>query len=245
MAGLTELKRPETLVVATARHIGDAIVTGTYAPETALPETSLAKDIGVSRGTVREALRLLAEDGLVEIVPHRGACVAPMNARTIRETFSLRAVLESFAARLAVESGRVGAAIDTIEEAHLEVERAVIDENVNHYVEADRTFHETISRLSDHSALLEVLAALRPRVRRFSHWGRSHQQPAPWASHADIVAALRAGDPELAATTLQRHILRGGEMLVARVEELTSPQSVRTGVADQPVRQPVGTTPTG
>ncbi len=218
MAALTELQRPDTLAMATARHIGEAIVNGRYAPDTALPETALAHDIRVSRGTVREALRLLAEDGLVEIVPHRGAYVAPMNARTIRETFSLRAVLESFAARLAVEAGRVDAAIDSIEQAHLEVERAVEDGSVPRYVEADRTFHETISRLSDHSALLEMLATLRPRVRRFSHWGRAHGQPAAWASHADIVAALREGDPEQVAQTLQRHILRGGEMLVAEVE---------------------------
>ena len=218
MSELPELKRPETLTAATARHIGDAIVNGTYAPETALPETSLAKDIGVSRGTVREALRLLADEGLVEIVPHRGACVAPLTTRNVRETFGLRALLESSAARKAVESGRVAPALRSLEDAYEEVGRALRDGSVARYVEADRAFHEAISRLSDDSMLLEMLGTLRPRVRRFIHWGRANVPPADWANHADIMAALRASDPDALADAVSNHIVRAGELLVDAFE---------------------------
>jgi DNA-binding GntR family transcriptional regulator len=218
MSGLPELQRPETLTAATARHIGDAIVNGTYAPGTALPETSLARDIGVSKGTVREALRLLADDGLVEIVPHRGACVAPLTVRNVRETFGLRALLESAAARKAVESGRVGPALQALEDAYGEVGRALREGSVARYVEADRAFHESISRLSDDSMLLEMLGTIRPRIRRFIHWGRANVPPADWANHADIMAALRASDPDAVADAVSSHIVRAGELLVDAFE---------------------------
>lgn len=214
MGGLPALQRPETLTAATARHIGEAIVNGTYAPEMPLPESSLARDIGVSRGTVREALRLLAEEGLVEIVPHRGACVAPLNERTVHETFGLRALLESYAARKAVEEGRAGDAMATLEEAFQEVGRALREGSVARYVAADRAFHDTISRLSGDSTLMEMLDMLRPRVRRFIHWGRANVGPADWADHSDIMAALRANDADAVVYTISEHIRRAGVLLV-------------------------------
>lgn len=217
MGELSELTRPETLPAATARHIGDAIVNGTYAPETALPEAALSKDIGVSRGTVREALRMLAEDGLVEIVSHRGAFVAPLSERAVRETFGLRALLESSAARKAVEAGRVRPALQALEDAFEQVRRASSEGSVARYVEADRAFHDAVSRLSDDSALLEMLDSLRPRIRRFIHWGRANVPPADWANHADIMAALRADDASAVALAVNNHILRAGELLVAEL----------------------------
>jgi DNA-binding GntR family transcriptional regulator len=216
---MPELKRPETLTAALARHIGDAIVSGSYAPATALPESVLAREFRVSRGSVREALRLLADDGLIEIFPHRGAWVAPMTARHVREAFGIRALLESFAARLAVDGGRIAGALDSLEAEYQEVERAAREGSATEYVDADRSFHDAISRLSDDSALLEMIDTLRPRVRRFIHWGRASGPPAEWASHAEIMAALRAGDADGTVQAVRSHIVRAGELLVSRVEE--------------------------
>jgi DNA-binding GntR family transcriptional regulator len=83
----------------------DAVLRGDYPPGSQLSEVALAESLGVSRGTVREALRTLAESGLVEVFPHRGAFVPALTIQRAKEIYSLRMVLEPFAARLAYETG--------------------------------------------------------------------------------------------------------------------------------------------
>src|ERR1041384_4635649 len=99
------LRRPETLTGAVARHISDAIVRGEYPPGSNLPEVSLARELETSRGTVREALRMLAAGGLVEIIPPGGVFASQLSARATWEITSLRAILEPYGARLALEAG--------------------------------------------------------------------------------------------------------------------------------------------
>src|SRR6478752_9173957 len=98
------LRRPETLTTAVAQYIKDAIVQGEFAPGSRLPEVALAAQLDTSRGTVREALRTLADGGLIQIIPRRGVFVSQLSVRTTWEITSLRALLEPYAARLALEA---------------------------------------------------------------------------------------------------------------------------------------------
>lgn len=76
------LARPETLVSAVISYIRDAIIRGEFPPGSQLAEQALSRQLATSRGTVREALRALAEPGLVQIFPHRGAFVSQLSARS-------------------------------------------------------------------------------------------------------------------------------------------------------------------
>src|SRR5262249_44963944 len=87
---------PPTLTSAVVRHIQELMLRGEFPPGSALPEIPLARRLDTSRGTVREALRELAELGLVELQARRGAVVAQLSPQRAREIFSLRALLESF-----------------------------------------------------------------------------------------------------------------------------------------------------
>jgi DNA-binding GntR family transcriptional regulator len=98
------LSRPETLATAVATYIRDAIVHGQFAPGSRLPEVALAAQLETSRGTVREALRTLADGGLIEVVPRRGVFVSQLSVRATWEITSLRALLEPYASRLALEA---------------------------------------------------------------------------------------------------------------------------------------------
>src|SRR5450756_2035043 len=98
------LQRPETLTTAVATYIRDAIVHGEFAPGSRLPEVALASQLETSRGTVREALRTLADGGLIQIVPRRGVFVSQLSVRATWEITSLRARLEPYASRLALEA---------------------------------------------------------------------------------------------------------------------------------------------
>lgn len=227
-----ELDRPETLSAAAARHIGEAIVRGDFAPGAPLPEISLAARLKVSRGTVREALRALNEQGLVETYPHRGAVVAPVTVRKVRETYSLRMLLEPHAARLAAEQGGLADALPDIEAALAELQAAARRGNAADFVEADLAFHETVIAQCDHEALLEILATIRKQVRRFMFWGRIYDTSkieVEFDQHADLVAVFQAGDPDQIEASVRAHIERAGETLVARLIALGAADELEPG----------------
>jgi DNA-binding GntR family transcriptional regulator len=214
------LQRPETLTRAVVRYISEAILRGDFAPGQPLPEVHLADRMGTSRSTVREASRTLAEQGLVEVFPHRGVFVARLTARKAREIFTLRAELETYAVRLAVERG---AYTSDERSAHhralLEIESAVAGANHFEVAEADMRFHEVLARASDHQLLLETLAGLRLRMRQaivFTKLLGSDIETVA-VTHRRILEAVHTGDPNAAAAAIHDHITQSGELLVDKL----------------------------
>lgn len=218
------LERPETLTAAVARSIGEAIVRGAFSPGQALPEQPLSAQLGTSRGTVREALRLLADQGLVEIVRHRGAFVAELTPRKAHEIFTLRAELEAFAVRLVFARG--GYAEETI--AALEATLTDLGETADQGMifeaaEQDMRFHDLLSRECDHTELLDLLAGLRLQMRRFivlTKLINSDVEPES-VTHRRLLDALRSGDVDVAAGEVRGHILAAGEQLLRKLEDDT------------------------
>ena len=103
---MSRLKRPGTLTSEVVAYIRDAVISGEFEADQPLPEVKLAQELETARVTIRVALRSLADVGLVDIVPHRGAFVSSLTPRNAWEIFSLRALLESYAARLALAEAR-------------------------------------------------------------------------------------------------------------------------------------------
>ena len=102
---VNQVVRPPTLTAVVADTIRDSIFQGDLRQGEPLREVELGESLDVSRGTVREALRMLQEESLIEIIPHRGAFVAELSPRTVREVYTLRALLEPYAVRVALENG--------------------------------------------------------------------------------------------------------------------------------------------
>ncbi len=216
------LERPETLTAAVARSIGEAIVRGAFAPGQALPEQPLSSQLGISRGTVREALRLLADQGLVEIVRHRGAFVAEMTPRKAHEIFTLRAELEAFAVRLVFERGGYSdKTIQALEITLVDLGDAADEGKVFEAVEQDMRFHDLLSHECDHQELLDLLAGLRLQMRRFivlTKLVNSDVEPES-LTHRRLLDAIRAGDSIEAAGEVRGHILAAGEQLLRKLAE--------------------------
>jgi DNA-binding GntR family transcriptional regulator len=216
------LERPETLTAAVARSIGEAIVRGTFAPGQALPEQPLSAQLGTSRGTVREALRLLSDQGLVEIVRHRGAFVAEMTPRKAHEIFTLRAELEAFAVRLVFARG--GYSDDTIqalETTLVDLGETADQGQIFEAAEQDMRFHDLLSRECDHQELLDLLAGLRLQMRRFivlTKLVNSDVEPES-LTHRRLLDALRSSDVDVAADEVRGHILAAGEQLLRKLEQ--------------------------
>jgi DNA-binding GntR family transcriptional regulator len=157
------------------------------------------------------------------VIPHRGAFVTSLTARDAAEIFSLRAELESYAARLALEKGPLGdETIARLEETLLAIDTAVDADDVMNTIDAVMEFHRLIAEESEHGLLLNTLATLRTQTRRVILYTKLHESdPFPEVtSHSQLLDVLRSGDPNLAEREMQEHIAASGERLVMRMKEL-------------------------
>lgn len=232
---LGKLIRPQTLTAATAARIREAILCGQLVPNTSLHEMELAASLNVSRGTVREALRLLREEGLVEVIPHRGAFVAELSPRRVYEIFTLRAMLEPNAVRLALE--RKGYSDQDLMYLEALVRRMGELEQQGDIIAVARTdmeFHHYLSKRSDHQLLLEVLSNLQTQTLLFIIHTKLYRSDltSDEVSHRAIVAAVRNGHPATAEEVVRRHIIEAGTLLLGRMEGFRrseTPQLERDG----------------
>jgi DNA-binding GntR family transcriptional regulator len=224
------LQRPETLTTAVASYIKDAIVRGELAPGARLPEVALASQLETSRGTVREALRTLADGGLIEIVPRRGVFVSQLSVRATWEITSMRALLEPYAARLALEGAGVDAAIQTDVHAAFDVLReAVLTGDPVQVADADVAFHRSVFARCGHAMLLSQLETLQALSRRIVLTNQISSADAPTliAQHAPIAEAIDLRDPELLETAVRTHVIEAGELLMTRMAALDPARSKR------------------
>ena len=217
------LRRPETLTTAVASYVKDAIVRREFMPGTRLPEVALAAELETSRGTVREALRSLADGGLVEVIPRRGVFVSQLSVRAVWEITSLRALLEPYAARLALDAhgddpemqAEVRAAFDVLREAVGTADPAIV-------ADADVGFHRAVFQRCGHEMLLNRLDTLQVLSRRIVLTNQLSSADAPTliAQHEPIASAVELCDPELLEAAVRTHVIEGGELLMTRMAPL-------------------------
>jgi DNA-binding GntR family transcriptional regulator len=188
------------------RAIKDEIVALRIPPGTMLDESRLAEQYGVSRTPVREALRRLEQDGLIVTVPRRGSFVAAPSIEDVIEIDQVRLVLEPLAARQA--AGRIdGEALDAIE-ARLEAigQTDGAEENRLALLEADSELHDLIMRAAGNRCLREIVVSLHNRISSVRLISTASRFRVAIAEHRELIAALRAGDPEASEEAMRRHL---------------------------------------
>jgi DNA-binding GntR family transcriptional regulator len=188
----------------------DSIVEGRLPPGARVPERELCAELGVSRTPLREALKVLAAEGLVELFPNRGARVREFTATDVRELFELLAALESAAGRLAC-SRIEDAEVATIERLHYEMYGHYMRGELPRYFECNQAIHATIVAAARNETLKRTYATLTARMRRFRYaantlardrWGEAMRE------HEQILDALRRRDADGIATVLFDHLMR-------------------------------------
>lgn len=191
-----------------------AVMSGQYRPGDHLGEVELAGRLGVSRGTVREALRHLQQEGLVTPGARGMLRVRSHSATEIRELFQVRAALEGLAVRLLIASPRRDAAVAALRTA-LEVLDATHDDFIAH-VDADMAFHLLLCELSGNSMLITSWQQLAGRI-RVTILARGEDQASLMSGsyHAPIVDAIEAGDAGTAVEVLDGHMARAAEQLAS------------------------------
>jgi DNA-binding GntR family transcriptional regulator len=203
-----------TLTTATADAVRQRILDGVYPVGMPLRQEALAAELGVSRIPLREGLLRLEAEGLVTLVPHRGAVVAALPLEDVAELFELRALLETDLARRAVP--RLTAADDAqLRRVAARFEEVVASGDAAQWGEANRELHFVLYRAARRPQTLEVIAKLHAQCDRYLRLQLVLTRGTARAvrEHRAILAAARARDPGRTARLVRDHILHAGRGL--------------------------------
>ena len=183
-----------------------AITSGQYRPGDHLGEVELGKHLGVSRGTVREALRHLQQEGLVTAGNRGMLRVNSVSPKEVRELFQVRAALEGLAVGEIIASPQRDAAVATLREALSRLDGS--DGDFAAKLEADLDFHLLMCRLSGNSMLVDAWRYLEGRIRVTIMNYESDKRPTMMsrARHAPIVDAIESGDVPAAVDVIEQHM---------------------------------------
>lgn len=193
------------------QKLREDILSGVYEPREELREISIGEEMGVSRTPVREALRQLELEGLVTIVPNRGAYVTGISSKDVRDIYHVRSMLEGMCARWATEH-ITEAQIEEMEEIVLLSEfhlRKKGDSNMAQVSELDGKFHKVLYEASNSRILEHVLSDFHKYVqmaRRQSVKTKDRARKSI-AEHKEILEAIKSRDKDLAETLANRHIM--------------------------------------
>jgi DNA-binding GntR family transcriptional regulator len=206
----------QTLTAATGEAIRQRILAGDFREGESLRQDALADELGVSRVPVREALRQLEAEGLVTLLPHRGAVVTVLSLEEITELFDLRALIEPDLIRRAVPQ-MTDADLDTAEQILGQYDKSLTEGDAQNWGALNSHFHLALYKPSGRvrsMALLQTLLANVDRYIRLQLVLTSGIERAR-VEHAGMLDLCRRKDAKGAATLLRRHILHAGEDLVA------------------------------
>ncbi len=184
-----------------------AILRGELKPGERLMEIQLANKLGVSRTPIREAIRKLELEGLVLMIPRRGAEVAEITEKSLRDVLEVRAALEELAVDLACD--RISSEdIENLKEAAKEFEAALQGGDVTEYAEADVKFHDIIYLATDNQRLIQLLYNLREQMYRYrvEYLKRTEVLPILLAEHEHIISCIEKHDKEAAKVAISTHI---------------------------------------
>jgi DNA-binding GntR family transcriptional regulator len=188
-------------------RVRDMIIEGRIQPGSRINETQLGLSLGVSRTPLREALKTLASEGLLELVPQRGAVVREFSLKDVAEILEVTKALEQLAGRLACERG-TEAQIAEVRRLHLEMMRYYARRERLAYYKLNHAIHGAIVAMAGNPTLSEIHATLQARSKQIRYVGNS--APEKWAGavsdHEEIMSALESRDAERLSEILGAHM---------------------------------------
>ena len=186
----------------------DAILTGKLVPGERLMENQLAEKLGVSRTPVREALRMLELENLVELVPRKGAQVLDMSEKDITNILEVRSALEGLATSLACKK-MTKEDLQQLKNMEVDFEKAVADNDVDHFVDIDEDFHDLIFAATENDKLINIFRNLRIQLYGYRMAQAKNNETSMStivAHHRSIIRAIENHDAEEGASIAQGHI---------------------------------------
>lgn len=200
-------------------HIRRDIVMNRWAPGERLPEMELCAEFGVSRTPLRDVLKILEVDGLVELVPHVGAVVTRLDPPDLADKLEVLNGLEQTAA-MKVAAKRPPEVLAEIGRLHGEMGSAAAEKRIEDYYELNDEFHRTIVLGANNPTLARMHEVMMWHVSRARHRANENEPltESQAEHHAGIVAAIMSGAVEAAGKAMRDHLAEVGQLILARTE---------------------------
>lgn len=193
-----------------------AITSGEIVPGTHMVETDLSERLGISRGTLREAMRQLQQEGLLESGARGRLSVRNLDAREIEDIFLVRGALEALAARIIISTGRIAEAVPALRAA-IDRMRAAEDGSVTALIEADLDFHRALVSFPGNATLVHQWQQLEGSIRMSIMYAGPERATANMDTdrHVDMLDAIETGDEEHAVTVIRAHHMEAAATLTS------------------------------
>jgi DNA-binding GntR family transcriptional regulator len=212
VAMIRPLQRPVPLRQSVYDALIDLIVGGELPPGQHMVETDLARQLGVSRQPIREALHRMEAEGWVDLRPSQGAFVHVPTDSEVDELLDVRALLEAETARLAAASSpdpqTRTAQLARLREICREGQAAAEADDFGAAVAANNAFHAEIAVIGGNATLAELADIVGRRVQWYYRMVAPARGHGSWTEHAEMIDAIEAGDPERARALARKHTER-------------------------------------
>lgn len=198
----------------------EAILRGELRPGERLMELSLAAKLGVSRTPIREAIRMLEQEGLAVTVPRKGAEVARMTLKDMEDVLEIREALDELAVRLAIEK-IAPEQLERLREVKNDFERNTMSGSVKKIAESDVKFHDIIYEAADNPKLVNLLSNFREQAYRYrvEYLKDADSYPVLIREHEAIVAAIETKDSKKATRAMHEHVANQALAVKAVIEQ--------------------------
>jgi len=216
----TDLSATRLMSEEIADILRENIISGNINPGEKVNEYQVAKLLNISRPPIREAFRLLAAEGLITLVPRKGAFVSKMSSQEVKEIYEMKSMMEGFATRLAVpitEEKEVSE-LDSILKV---MEQRIKENNFKQIQRLNIEFHRKMIKMSKNEKLIRFYESIVLPIRRYQRLGLS--APTSWKTslqeHNNIVEAIRSKDIELADKLCREHTMRATVRVIDRLKQ--------------------------
>lgn len=188
-------------------QLENMILGGVLQPRQRLVEADLAKELGVSRFWIRDALKVLETTGLIKVIPYRGAIVCDLDEGEIEEIFEVRSVLEALAAQKAAMKIKKRD-LDFLKRMAGQFEESVRNKDFSSMINANGRFHDYIHELSSNKNLLQIIKQLQARCHliRYHAWSSPEVIQSIQSEHQEMIGALERKDFDTLRDISVRHI---------------------------------------
>lgn len=197
-----------------------AILRGELKPGERLMEIALANKLGVSRTPVREAIRMLEQEGLVIMIPRKGAQVAQITMKDLNDVLEVRMGLEELAMQFACKR-ITPEQVAELRRALLEIERLLATDDVTALAQVDVDFHDIIYRATDNRRLNQIINNVREQMYRYrvEYLKDSRIRGTLLQEHREIYQAVAARDTEKARAYIRQHIMNQQQSIARSIKD--------------------------
>ena len=209
-----------------AYRLRELLVEGAIAPGAKLNERELALQLNVSRTPLREAIKMLAAEGLVELLPNRGAVAVSLSEQDVRNTFEVMAGLEGMSGELAAQ--RISdVQLTEIKALHFEMLAAHARRDLSTYYRINAQIHRAINTAANNDVLTTTYSQVNARLQALRF--RSNQDEAKWsravAEHGQMIEALTRRDGAALKAVLVQHLQHKRDVVIEQLRTETSPKT--------------------